>query len=71
MKIILGLLAFLLIGCSKPQISIDDLVKEYEDFSVLTKEEKEEYPIGRYTHKDFKIRADFAHQMIEEDQSIQ
>lgn len=65
MKIIIGLLAFVLVGCSNPMTSIDDLVKEYEDFSVLTKEEKEEYPIGRYTHEDFKIRAEFALQMIE------
>lgn len=64
MKRVLGLLIFILIGCSNPQISIDELVKEYEGFSVLTAEEKEQFPIGRYTHEDFKRRSDFAQELI-------
>ena len=64
MKRVLGLLAFILIGCTNPQNSINDLVEEYEGFSVLTEEEKNEFPLGRYTHEDFKRRSDFAQQLI-------
>lgn len=70
MKKILGLLAFALCACSTPQNTVEDLVAEFEGFEVLSEEEREEFPLGRYTHEDFKKRSDFAQQLIEKINAI-
>ena len=44
--------------------SLEVILKEISDYEPLTKEEREQYPLGRYTEDDFKQEAEFAEKMI-------
>lgn len=65
MKKLLVLFAFgLFTACEPTGVGLDAILTEIEEKSFLTKEEREQFPLGRYTEQDFKNRAEFAEQMI-------
>lgn len=70
MRILIALFfAVLLLSCEK-QNPLEDILNEISSHRVLTDQEREEYPLGRYTEEDFKARADFASKMIEKLRAI-
>ncbi len=54
----------LFMACQPTEVGLDDILKEIEEKNFLTEEEREQFPLGRYTEQDFKNRAEFAEQMI-------
>ncbi|MBO3699408.1 DUF885 family protein [Roseivirga sp. E12] len=65
MRLIIALCCLvLLFSCEKKQ-SLEAILEEVSSHEFLTEEEREQYPLGRYTEDDFKSRAEFAEQTIE------
>lgn len=65
MRILLVLLTFgLFAACQPTGAGLDSILTEIEEKSFLTEEEREQFPLGRYTEQDFKNRAEFAESMI-------
>ncbi|MCE7996456.1 MAG: DUF885 domain-containing protein [Roseivirga sp.] len=65
MKKLLVLLAFgLFTACQPTGVGLDAILTEIEEKNFLTEEEREQFPLGRYTEQDFKNRAEFAERMI-------
>lgn len=54
----------LFMACQPTETDLDDILKEIDEKSFLTEDEREQFPLGRYTEQDFKNRAEFAEQMI-------
>lgn len=67
MKKLLALVALAFFASCEPPNPADDLeviLQEISDKRFLTEEEREQYPLGRYTEQDFKNRAEFSELMI-------
>ena len=70
MRIVISLcFVVFLLSCEK-QNPLEDILNEISSHRVLTDEEREEYPLGRYTEEDFKAQADFATKMVEKLKAI-
>ena len=70
MRIVISLcFVVFLLSCEK-QDPLEDILNEISSHRVLTDEEREEYPLGRYTEEDFKAQADFATKMVEKLKAI-
>lgn len=62
-KLLIFCLFCLLFSC-QTENELEEILEEISAHEFLTPEEKEEYPLGRYTEEDFKARAEFAEQII-------
>lgn len=63
-KLLFLSLLVLLAACQVESTGLDAILQEISDKEFLTEEEREQFPLGRYTEEDFRRRAEFAEEMI-------
>jgi uncharacterized protein (DUF885 family) len=56
---------FLVLSCQQKTDSLSQILADIDAFEPLTTEEREQYPLGRYTEEDFSRRSVFSDSMIQ------
>jgi len=66
-KLLIPVILVFMVACEPSPTSngLDSILEEVRNKEFLTEEEREQFPLGRYTEADFEARADFAAEMIE------